>query len=141
MKQAKYSFEQYLAILGAVACLVITILIWRAVSLQQPMWPLPGLYFIEIPAICMAAAGLLLSGGALGRAAVWGSAGILFGFSLLGVFSVGIYYFPVALLLMFTSLAADIRVKQPILAHLGIFLAAGMAQVGLMLAAIWLLYK
>ena len=139
MKPAKYSFERIMAILGAGACLIITLWIWQWVSVVQAMWPLPGLYFIEIPVVSVAAAGLLLGAGALGRAVMWGSAGILFAFSLLGIFSVGFYYLPEALIFIVTALIADVRFKQPIFAHLGIFFVAGTAQAALMLAAIRLL--
>ncbi len=31
--------------------LVITILVWRTISVYQSMWPAPGLYFIEVVAV------------------------------------------------------------------------------------------
>ena len=55
----KVPFEQILASLGAALCLVTTILVWRAIAVYQSMWPAPGLYFIEISAVCVAAAALL----------------------------------------------------------------------------------
>ena len=133
MKIAKFLLEYLLAILGAAVCLVITILIWRGVSAYQSMWPAPGAYFIEIMAVCVAAAGMLLSGRALGRAAVWVTAGIVLAFSLLAAFSIGLFYLPVALLLFFAALAADRRAGQPMLGHLGFFFAGGILQAAVIL--------
>jgi hypothetical protein len=140
MKLLNVPLEQILAILGAALCLVITILLWGGISQHQSMWPAPGLYFIEIMAVCVGAAGLLLSGGGLGRAAVWVSAGIVLAFSLLAAFSVGLYYFPVMVLLFLAALAADKRAGKPVLGHLGLFFAAGILQVALTLALAHFLY-
>ena len=138
MKLLKIPFEQILAILGAMACLVITILLWQEITAHQPMWPAPGLYFIEITVVCVASAGLLMRGGVLARALVWVSAGIVLVFSLLAVFSVGVYYFPVALLLIIVALAADIRTRQPMLGHVGLFFAGGILQAALILVTAYL---
>ena len=138
MKLLKIPIDQILALMGAALCLVITILLWGGISLHQTMWPAPGLYFIEIVAVCVAAAGLLLSGGAPGRAAVWVSAGIVMAFSLLAAFSVGLFYFPVGLVFIIAGLAADRRAGQPMLGHVGLFFAAGITQAALILAIAYL---
>jgi hypothetical protein len=140
MKLKRVPFEQILAILGAVFCLAITILIWGGINQQQSMWPAPGLYFIEIVAICVAAAGLLVSGRPPGRAAVWFSAGIVLAFSLLAAFSVGLYYFPVGLGFIIAGLVADRRAGQPMLGHMGFCIAGGIAQAVLILVLAHLLY-
>jgi hypothetical protein len=136
----KVSIEQILAILGAVLCLSITILVWRTISVYQSMWPAPGLYFIEISAVCMAAAALLFRTGPAARAAVWVSAGIVLAFSLLAALSVGAYYLPVALLLILAGLAADIRARQSMFVHVGLFFAAGLLQAAFILAMAYLAY-
>jgi hypothetical protein len=136
MKTTQLSFEQFLPILGTAICLVITVLVWQWVSSLQAIWPLPGLYFVEIPAVCAVAAGLFLLGGATGRAAVWSSAGILIAFSLLGAFSVGLYFFPVAVIFIIAALIADVKAKRSLFVHLAVYLAAGLVQGALMLAVI-----
>jgi len=141
MKLLKIPIEQILALLGAALCLVITILLWGGISPHQSMWPAPGLYFIEIVVVCAAAAGLLLSGGTPGRAALWVSAGIVLAFSLLAAFSVGVYYFPVAVVFIFAGIAADRRARQTMLAHVGLFFAAAIFQAALIVAMAYLLYK
>jgi hypothetical protein len=134
MKLSKVPLEQILANLGAVFCLAITILVWRAVSAYQGMWPVPGLYFIEIVAICACAAGWLLSERAASRAVLWISAGIVLAFSLLAALSVGLYYFPVAVLLVIAALVADMRAGKSMLVHVGLFFAAGIIQAAVILA-------
>jgi hypothetical protein len=133
MKLLTVRLEQILALLGAAFCLVITILVWRGISAYQSMWPAPGAYLIEIVAVCVAGAGMLLSGGAVGRAAVWVSAGIVLAFSLLGAFSVGLYYFPVAVVFILAALVAERRARQPMLGHVGLFFAAGILQAAVIL--------
>jgi hypothetical protein len=140
MKTVKISFERFMAVLGALACLVITALIWRSISANQPMWPLPALYFIELPVLGLFAAGLVWLGGPQAQRVAWGAAGIFLAFSLIGAWSVGFFYLPVALIFTAAAGAADIRGRQSVLPHLGIFLAAGIGQVILMLAAIRLVY-
>ncbi len=50
------SLEQFLAIVGVAVCANISALIWQSVSAQQPMWPLPALYLLEMVALSLAAA-------------------------------------------------------------------------------------
>jgi len=131
--------ERIAAMLAAVACLVITIVIWRNVSAYQPMWPLPGVYFVELPAVSLAAALGWNLGLSWARPVTWAALGIVLAFSILGAFSVGMLYFPVAALLAVASIASDLRAGQRIAPHVGICLAAAVAQAALMLLAVrWL---
>ncbi len=134
-----HPLERFLAILGAVACLVITIAIWVSVSVQQSMWPLPALYFIELPALGILSAFTLFRGGPSGRIITWAAAGIFLAFTILGAFSVGIFYLPIFLIFAVTAVSLTVRNKQPLAAGLGIFLIAAVAQAAVMLALIWLL--
>jgi hypothetical protein len=131
--------ERFLAILGAAVCLIITILIWLSLSAYQNMWPLPGLYFIEIVALSTISAFLFVRGDPREHFITWGAAGVISAFSIVGALSVGFFYLPVALIFAVISVTSDLRNKQRITAHLGIFLIAGIAQVALMYAAIRLL--
>lgn len=128
--------ERILAILGALACLGITIPIWLSVAANQSMWPLPGLYFIEIVAVSILSALAVVRG--LGRAglASWVAAGILAAFSILGALSVGFFYLPAAIIFGLLALYSDVRQKRPILAHLGLGALAALAQAALMLALV-----
>ena len=128
--------ERFLAILGAVVCLLITILFWWSISANQPMWPLPGLYFIEMLALSIVSAFIFVRGDPRNQFITWGTAGVISAFSILGALSVGFFYLPVALIFAVISVTSAVRNKQPIPVHVGIFLIAGIAQMALMFAAI-----
>lgn len=103
------------------------------------MWPLPGLYFFEMVALGSLSAILFVLGDSRYRFITWGAAGAITAFSILGAFSVGFFYLPIALLIAVISVTSNLRNKPRITAHLVSFLIAGIAQAALMLAAIrWL---
>ena len=132
-------FERFLAILSAVACLLITIVFWASISAYQTMWPLPGLYFFEVVALSILSALIFVRGNFHQTFITWGAAGAMTAFSILGAFSVGLFYLPIALLIAVISATSDVRNKQRITIGLVSFLIAGLAQAALMLAAIrWL---
>jgi hypothetical protein len=128
--------ERFLAILGAVLCLGITIALWLRVSAYQAMWPRPGLYFIEIVTLSLSGAFLFLLEDPLGPFVTWAAAGVIGVCSYLGAMTIGFFYLPIALLFAVISVTSDVRNKQHIPAHLGIFIIAGIAQWVSMLAAI-----
>ena len=132
--------ERILTVFGVIICLVITIPIWRSTSAQQPMWPLPALYFIEMVVLSIISSFLFIRGNAWGRIIVWGAVGLIFGFSILGALSVGFFYLPVAIIFSGISITSDVRNKQRIGRLLLVCLVAGIAQVVFMFAAIRLLY-
>lgn len=136
---APQPLERFLAILGAVACLVITIVIWRSVSAHQGMWPLPGLYFIEIAGVSIASMLAFVRGDPSGRIIMWAAIGILGAFSIVGALSVGFFFLPIGMIFAIASLSYDVRRRQPLAAHLGVCLIAGMAQAALMFVVIGLL--
>jgi hypothetical protein len=135
-----HPIERFLAILGAIVCLIITIPIWWSISAQQTMWPLPGLYLIEMVALSIISTFAFFRGDPRDKFITWGAIGIIGAFSMVGAFSVGFFYLPVALIFAIISVTSDVRNKQHILAHLGICLIAGIAQGILMFAIIRLLY-
>jgi hypothetical protein len=134
-------FERILAIAGAGICLVVTVILWASIGAQQSLWPLPGLYFIEMAVLSVVCALLAFAGdNSLGQFITWLSVGIFFGFSILGAMSIGFFYLPVAVILTVVAIRSDLRNKQHIAAHIGVCLIAGIVQVVLMLAAIHILF-
>ena len=133
-------FERFLASLGFAACVVITNAVWSNVSAQQPMWPLPGLYFIELMLLGAMSAGLFLRGDWRRSAVAWEVAGACSGFVVIGAWSIGLAYLPVAVLFGLTALASDRRAGHNIARHLGLYVIAGIAQAVLMLVAVRVLY-
>jgi hypothetical protein len=133
-------FERILAFIGAVICLIVTIIIWWSISAQQSMWPLPGLYFIEMVALSSMSAFLFIRGNARDKILIWGAVGAIIGFSILGALSVGFFYLPVALIFFIVSITSDVRNKQRIAVHLGVCVITAVVQAAMMLTAIRLLY-
>ena len=130
--------ERILAILAAVVCLAITLVFWFTISPYQSMWPLPGLYFVEMVSLSFISTFIFVRGDPRGSLMTWVAAGVLSAFSFLGALSVGCFYVPVALMFSVISLTWDVRNKQNRPARLGIFLLAGIVQSALMLAAVGL---
>jgi hypothetical protein len=135
-----HPLEGIFAILGAGACLIITILIWRSIGSFQDTWLLPGMYFVELAALSIVSALTFFRDDPRGRFITWGAAGAIGAFSILGALTVGFFYLPIALLFAILSLTWDVRNKQRILPHLGVCLLAGIVQAALMIAAIQFLY-
>jgi hypothetical protein len=98
------------------------------------MWPLPGGYFVEVVALSIISAFTFVWCDVRYRVITWGADGVFSAFSILGAFSVGFLYLPVALIFAVISVTSDVRNKQNILMHLGVCLIAGIAQVALMFA-------
>ena len=108
------------------------------------MWPLPDLYLLE-----MLAASFLGTWGIwnndskrspLHGILIWAVVGVLFAFVIMGVFSIGFVFMPVAGLFAFAAILSDRRQAHNPIVHLGIGLAAALVQAALMLAAIRFLY-
>ncbi len=130
------SLERILAVFAALACLFITIAIWRDVSARQSMWPLPGLYFIELPAVGMVAALAFFMGRTYTSRITWTAAGIYVSFGLLAAFSVGLCYAPIAIMFIMLAVLVMVRREEPFLQSFVPFVAAAVLQAALMLIAI-----
>ncbi len=59
---ATQPFERFLAILGVVVCLMVTVPIWWSISAEQTMWLLPGIYFVEMVVLSIVSAFLFIRG-------------------------------------------------------------------------------
>ena len=137
---ASHPLERFAAVLAALVCLAVTLAIWRNVSAHQGMWPLPGLYFLELPIVTLVVALAFVLDAPSRSILAWAAVGIVAAFSVLGAFSVGIAFVPVALLLAIAAISSDLRNARPIAVHVGVCLVAAMAHAALMLLAIRLLY-
>src|SRR5215212_12030500 len=90
--------ERILAILAAVVCLTVTLVFWFSQSPRQSMWPLPGLYFVEMVSLSFISTFIFVRGDPHGSFMTWVAAGVISVFSFLGAASVGFFYVPVALM-------------------------------------------
>jgi len=125
---------RFAAGLAMAACVVITLAIWLSVSAHQSMWPLPALYLVEMVALAIAATLAMLGAGSGRMLIVWAAIGAMAGFCVLGAWSVGLYYAPVALMFAVLVGSSDFRRRRFQPMHLGACLLAGAAQAGIMLA-------
>ena len=125
---------RFLASVGAAACLLIVLRIWQVIGAYQEMWPLPALYFLEMVAVSFL--GLLagLRGGSSGGLLLWTAVGVLMGFSFMAMFSVGIFFVPIALIFGVVALLVDAQEPRNLVLHLGLGVIAAVAQAGLILA-------
>ena len=135
-----YSLERVLAAAAAAICLILTAVIWVLVSRQQEMWPMPALYFLEVVAASLVGLWGIFRADVPGSFLAWAVAGALVGFAIMGGFSVGFFYLPVAGLLGLAALWQDRQAWRRLPLHLGIALLAAVAQAALMLALVRVLY-
>ncbi len=126
------SLERILAVLAAVACLFLTIGIWRSVSAVQNLWPLPGLYFVELAAVGILSALLFVVGHRSGATSAWVATGIYLAFTVLGILSVGLFYLPIAVMFVMVAVVGTVRREQPVLRGVGALVVAALAQAVLM---------
>jgi hypothetical protein len=125
--------ERVVAALAAVVCLVLTIRIWLVVGQDQPMWPLPAAYLLEVLALAAAAALISIMGRSIGGLIIWIATGAISAFAVLASFSVGLFYSPVVLLLLVSGLLAAWRQRRRIPIYLACAVGAGLLQAGLIL--------
>jgi hypothetical protein len=134
------SLERVLAIAAVVVCLFLCVRVWQVFGPQQPMWPLPAFYLIETAAISLVALSGIFRGDAFGNLVAWAVVGALLGFAILGGFTIGLFYLPVAAFLSLAALWLDRQAWGRVPLHLGIALVAAVAQAALMLAVIQLMF-
>ena len=102
----------------------------------QEIWPLPGLYFLEmvwLPVIGAALAFLDTRKTVLG---MWAITGAFLGFAMMGAMRVGFNYMPVFILMGASSMLGPNQRFRDTLLGLMVAILAGAVQVGYMLAAI-----
>lgn len=137
------SLERVLAIVGALVCLAVSVHVWNALPPRQPRWPLPGLYVVEMLVVSALGAFGLLRGDSrasqVGAALAWGAIGALAAFSWMAAWSVGVFFMPVLVILLASAVLRDRRRHQGMARHVGIGVAAALAQLALMLVVISLL--
>ncbi len=123
------------ATIGAFICILV---VGGFSASQFPdLWPLPGLYFIELVL-------LAVLGGISRTASNWVShpisasvpwivAGILLSFVILGGLSIGPFLFPAMLAFLISGILADRQQAQKIPMHAGIAIVSALVQSGLVI--------
>ncbi|MEW5985821.1 MAG: hypothetical protein AB1791_04225 [Chloroflexota bacterium] len=127
-----YWLEKLLALVGAAVCVGVPLLF---IPGQQPLYPLPGLYFLEIVWLGLVALVSLLvdhPSTSWWTAVPHGAAGVLLAFVVLGAWTIGFFLAPACVAFLLAGVSADRRRGRPMIRHLVIFLIAAFAQAGLM---------
>jgi hypothetical protein len=133
-----------LAVLGPVICLAICAGIWLDLYQQQLMWPFPDLYLIElVAASTLSGWGIWKNGtndSPFHTCMAWLGNGTIVGFMIMGIFSVGCYFAPVAILLISGAVLSDRKLGHNPFLNLGVGIGAALLQAGIMLALARLFY-
>ena len=123
--------EKLLALIVTIVCLIVSIYIWQLVAGHQPMWPLPALYLIEIPTLCIALAAVALRETSDHTNLTWVTFGAVLAFSLLASFSVGLYYTPIVVLLLLLAILSTRRTRRSALVSIVWAVGGALVQVGI----------
>lgn len=141
MSERTHNFEKFLAITNAILCTIICIRITQTV--RTDLFPFPVLYLIELISLSVAVVFSVFRDDS-GKSRDWGiiiwvAAGIFLTFSLLGAWTVGLFFLPSTLLFFLLGIFSDLRQGRNLLIHIGIGLLAGGIQATFMINAIRLL--
>lgn len=105
--------EWLLAALAALACFALPILVLSSPGNQPgttPLWPLPGLIFLEIGLLGLAGfagiAGLIVPPGLRGSTLAWIACGALAALGVIGAFGVSVFFLALAPAVLFGLAAA-----------------------------------
>ncbi len=128
--------EMFLALAGLAICLFVTAFIWGGIASQQPMWPLPGAYFTEVMVLSAVNGILWVTHNRWRRWVNLAAAGIFSVLVVIGLFSIGLFYIPNALIYLLLAILSGIRAKQKPWLPMAIALIAAAVQLLLMLLAI-----
>jgi hypothetical protein len=130
-----------LAAVGAGICIGVAAVFWRSQS--DHLWPIPGLYLIEVAALGVAGFVSLTARAKPGsgwRIVPWIVAGMLLAFVILGAWTIGQPLFPAMLAFLIAAILAGLQSKS-LIRYLSVFLMAGIIQAGVMLAVITLILR
>ena len=146
---ATFSPGWLFAVAASVICWVACIRTWQVIQSDynpggQTIWPLPGLYLLEMAVLSLVGAFSAFNDRAEPPrdwgAVTWAVVGIFLAFAVMGAWSIGLFFLPTALMFAVGAILADRRRRRSSLVHAGIGVIAGLAQVALMLIAIRLFY-
>jgi hypothetical protein len=104
---------------------------------QRPLFPLPGLYILEIIILgILGLTGLLLveSRSPFWRAVPWAVGGVLLAFVILGGFSIGFFLIPATLAFLLTGYLLNRIEGGRLSKYIGLFLITAILQATLIIA-------
>lgn len=126
--------EWVAALVGVVNCILVPLAFARS---QEKLFPLPGLYFIEIALVGLSVLAFVALRPGLGPRWLilpWVAAGIILAFVMLGGFSIGFYLIPA--LTAFTAVGfISTRLTGLMATHFSLLLVAAVLQGAVMMGA------
>ncbi len=114
--------------IGLVYSIIVTARIGSLVASQQPIWPFPGLYFVELIVLPALAAFSAIQEWHRRTCIAAASGGALLSFALLGAWSVGLAYLPLALLLLAAAFVSRLATRETPLTVIAVTLLTGAVQ-------------
>jgi hypothetical protein len=122
--------EWVFVLAGTVLCVWVALVF--ASYQSSNLWPVPGLYFLEIILVAVfSLTSRILDVGPVSidyGLITWLAGGILLAFVILGGFSIGPSLFPAMLAFWLAAALGDVRQRRPMLAHLAWALVAALFQ-------------
>ena len=138
------ALERFLAVVATGVCLIVCVRIWQVLNGQQPIWPLPGLYLLEMVVVSLIGLFGIFTWdseqSALAGALTWAAVGVFTAFVVMGAWSIGFLFIPVALIFLIAAILGDRGQRRNLIVHLGVYAIAAIAQAGLMFAVIRVVY-
>lgn len=133
-----HPLARVLAWIGALNCIVVPFIFAAA---QPALFPLPGLYMIEIVLFGLVGFASVTGNHTADSAwhpALWAAAGGLMAFVLLGGFSIGFYLIPATIAFVIAGALAIRRQGTGAARRIAVFLGATLLQSAVMLIPFWL---
>lgn len=132
-----YGIEIVLGVMGALNCIIVPLLfayyiIYERLELFPTLFPLPGLYFLEI--ILFGILGLIAvffnskQLHIFWSAVPWISSGFLLAMVILGAWSIGFFVIPAMLSFLVVGILIDSNLNGNLALHLIYFISAAIAQ-------------
>ena len=124
--------EWLAALVGAINCVLVPAVFAQS---QRPLFPLPGLYFVQITLLGVLVLAFVAARPQLrGRWAAlpWLAAGVTLAFVILGGFSIGLFLIPAFIGFVITGVFGDLQAGGAMGRHVGYLLVAAVAQAAVM---------
>jgi hypothetical protein len=131
------AIERVLSGLGLAICLIQCAWIAQQLSQQRPIAPLTASYLVEVGLVSgLFWAAVERSGSpssTYSSLVAWAAVGVLTGFIVMGLWSIGSLFIPVDLIFIVTAILANRRRNESIRLHVGVGVLAAIAQASVML--------
>lgn len=124
--------EWLAALVGAINCVLVPAVFAQS---QRHLFPLPGLYFVQIALLGVLVLAFVAARPQLKRrwaALPWLAAGVVLAFVILGGFTIGPFLIPAFIGFVITGVLGDLQDGRAMGRHLGYLLVAAVAQAALM---------